>query len=248
VTSMKHIVGISGGKDSVCLALALKEKEPRDYEYLITPVGNELPEMREHWLRLEGLLGKPLTRLQPFGSIDGLRHLIEKYRGLPNHRQRWCTRELKILPTIAYLKANAPCVQYVGLRADEEERQGIYGDVPGVTQRYPLREWGMDIEDVWRFLADRGIKIPARTDCAWCYGQRIIEWKRLWEQHPDLYEEAIKMEELTGHTFRSPNRDTWPAPLTLLREEFRAGRKVRGERVELEQYQNDQEACRVCRL
>lgn len=46
---MRHIVGISGGKDSVALALRLQEVEPREYDYLITPTGNELPEMFEHW-------------------------------------------------------------------------------------------------------------------------------------------------------------------------------------------------------
>jgi hypothetical protein len=63
---MKHIVAISGGKDSTALALHLAEIEPRDYTYLITPTGDELPEMVEHWEKLEQLLGKPVrTYHQP---------------------------------------------------------------------------------------------------------------------------------------------------------------------------------------
>src|SRR5262249_17220936 len=73
-----------------------------------------------------------LVRLGPYSEGDGLVRLIDRMNALPNWRQRWCTRILKIEPTIAYLKINAPCVQYVGLRADEETREGIYGSFEGV--------------------------------------------------------------------------------------------------------------------
>lgn len=249
---MNHIVAISGGKDSTAMALRLAEIEPRDYTYLITPVGNELPEMVAHWENLERVIGKQFIRIKPFTKEDGLRWLIDNYNALPNHRQRWCTRQLKIEPTIAYLKLNSPCIQYVGLRADEETRGGIYGDIPGVQQCHPLKDWGWGLEDVIDYLFDRGVKVPRRTDCAWCYAQRIIDWKRLWQNHPDLYEQAVKIEAETGYTFRSPSRDTWPAGLAELRQEFEAGRKVKGEntsgQLSLFEINEDQGACRVCSL
>lgn len=38
VSALRHVIGVSGGKDSVALALRLKEVEPKtDWEYLITP-------------------------------------------------------------------------------------------------------------------------------------------------------------------------------------------------------------------
>ena len=43
-----HVVGLSGGKDSIWLALALNELEPRPYNYVYTPTGDELPEMESH--------------------------------------------------------------------------------------------------------------------------------------------------------------------------------------------------------
>lgn len=251
---MRHVVAISGGKDSTVLALRLAEVEPQDYEYLITPTGNELEEMEAHWKKLEGLLGKPLIRLQPFPSRDGLLHLIQLFNSLPNHRQRWCTRMLKIEPTIAWLTENAPCVQYVGLRGDEETRGGIYGDIPGVTQRYPFREWGWGVDDVWRYLAERGIKIPKRTDCAWCYGQRLVEWYRLFTDHPDLFWEAVAIEKATGHTFRSPSRDTWPASLEGLAWEFQQRipkGAVKPGTLQLELFdagETNEQPCRVCSL
>jgi tRNA(Ile)-lysidine synthase TilS/MesJ len=43
---MNHIVALSGGKDSVAMALRLVEVEPRDYLYVCTPTGNELHPMK----------------------------------------------------------------------------------------------------------------------------------------------------------------------------------------------------------
>jgi hypothetical protein len=217
--------------------LRLAEVEPRDYVYLITPTGDELPEMVAHWERLERLLGKPLTRVTN-GTLKGL---IQEFGALPNHRQRWCTRMLKIQPTIAFLARHAPAINYVGLRADEEERRGIYGDVPS---RYPLREWGWGLTQVKDYLRERGVTIPERTDCARCYGQRLIEWKRLLTKHPAIYADAEVDEARTGHTFRSPQRDTWPAALKDLRAAFDSGRRVRGEQPD----EDGENACRVCSL
>ncbi len=236
MTETTHVVGVSGGKDSTALALRLAEVEPRDYTYLITPTGDELPEMVAHWERLEVLLGKPLTRV----TNGTLASWIAELGALPNWRQRWCTRVLKIEPTIAFLARHAPAINYVGLRADEEERVGIYGKTPS---RFPLREWGWGKSEVLGYLKARGVTIPIRTDCGKCYGQRIIEWKRLLVNHPSRYAEAERDEASTGHTFRSPGRDTWPASLAELRVAFESGRKVRGE-----DNQEPNDACRVCAL
>jgi 3'-phosphoadenosine 5'-phosphosulfate sulfotransferase (PAPS reductase)/FAD synthetase len=162
---------------------------------------------------------------------------------------RWCTRQLKIEPTKAYLLAYAPAVNYVGLRADEEEREGIYGEIAGVTQRYPLRELGWGINEVWAFLRERGIAIPKRTDCELCFFQRIGEWWDLWKEKPDAYANGEALEELTGHTFRYPGRDSWPASLKDLRKRFELGEipKAR-QQLALGLDVDRPEMCRACSL
>lgn len=232
----RHVVALSGGKDSTALALALHEKEPRDYDFLITPTGNELPEMQLHWAKLEGLLGKEFIR--PPGPQ--LVQLIEFHNALPNNRMRWCTRQLKIEPALAWARRNAPVIMYVGLRADEETREGIYGDA--VTCDYPFQRWRWGLEDVLRCLRRRSITVPERTDCAWCYDQQLIEWYRLWLNHRDVWNEGKEHEARTGKTFRSPSRDTWPAALAEMEKEFEAGRipQVRASR--------GGGTCRVCSL
>lgn len=235
---MRHVIGVSGGKDSTALALRLAEVEPAtDWEYLITPTGDELPEMVDRWQRLEMLLGKPFIRLTAHNRT--LNDLIQLQGALPNFRQRWCTRMLKIEPTIAWCVRNAPVLMHVGLRADEETRQGIYGDY--VQSRFPFREWKWGLAEVQAYLKHRGVEIPARTDCARCYHQRIGEWFALWRDHPDIYASAVEQEKLTGHTFRSPGRDTWPAGLADLAIEFARGRIIRGS-------SKRGEMCRICSL
>lgn len=238
---MKHVLGLSGGKDSTCLALAMKERHPDiDMEYICTPTGNELPDLFAHLDKMEELLSKPILRL---GIGKTLEELIDHMAMLPNFRSRWCTRILKIEPTIRYMKAlPAGSKLYVGLRADEPHRDGIYGgDVESV---FPFKEWGWGIEEVYGFLEERGICVPARSDCSFCYHQRIVEWRNLWRDYPDLYAQAEAIEERHGHTFRSPGRDTWPVKLVELKGDFASGRKIRGEA----KFEEEKDRCRVCSL
>jgi len=210
------------------MALRLQETEPSiDYEFVITPTGNELPDMIGHWKRVEGLLGKPLQAVS-----NGVSLLSEARRQqcLPNHRMRWCTRLLKIEPFQVHLLGAAPCTSYVGIRADEvADRDGVDHETigEGITNRYPLVEWGWGVADVHGYLREKEVTIPRRTDCGLCFFQRMVEWWTLWKEHPDLYEEGVQLERDIGFTFRSEKKDSWPASLADLREAFKGGRTPR---------------------
>lgn len=230
-----HVVALSGGKDSTALALALAEREPRDYTYICNETGDELPEMVGHWKRLETLLGKPLVRVRHERDLN---QEIEFQKMLPSVFARWCTRILKIEPTIAYMEAlPAGSVLYVGLRADEEMRQGLYGE--DLVVDFPLRRWGWGLADVVSYLERRGVCVPERTDCARCPYQRLGEWRSLYQNHPTIYMHAAAQEKKIGATFRSPGRDTWPAGLDELAKDFDRGRPLR-------KYNRPGTRCAVC--
>jgi 3'-phosphoadenosine 5'-phosphosulfate sulfotransferase (PAPS reductase)/FAD synthetase len=222
-----HIVALSGGKDSTALALRLVEIEPRPYTYICTPTGDELPEMFEHWRKLSKSLPSPLIPLM----TGSLKACIASNGMLPNFHARFCTRQLKIEPFRRFMFANMPIVAYVGLRADEMEREGTdYGTeaelfgMPQIVQRFPLREWGWGVKRVLGYLDAKGICIPERTDCARCFFQKLGEWHNLWLNHREIFLDAEQDEEKYGHTYRSEQRDAWPASLKDLRIEFEQGR------------------------
>ena len=173
-----HVIALSGGKDSTALALRMAEVWPDlKVTYFCTPTGDELPEMQAHWCHLEELLGQPIVKV----TGTTLSELITLFKMLPNGRARWCTRMLKIQPCLAYLHGLTDPVLYVGLRADEEARQGLFA--ADITTRFPLREWGWSLGDVQCYLKERGVTVPARTDCARCYAQRLGEWHTLWKNY-----------------------------------------------------------------
>jgi hypothetical protein len=226
---MKHIVALSGGKDSSAMALRLQEAEPQDYTFCYTPTGRELPEMEAHWRKLEMLLNSPLIKVPGPSLVER----IIAYKTLPNYRIRFCTREVKIEPFMQYVTALAPATCYVGIRADEVQgdnaRTGTdWNGVENVTQDFPLVRWGWGIAQVKAYLKERGVTIPARTDCDLCFFQRLPEWWLLWRNHPDRWTEAEALESFTGHTLRSAQRDSWPASLSELRKSFESGLVPKG--------------------
>jgi hypothetical protein len=218
----RHIVALSGGKDSTAMALRLCEVEPEtDFTFVCTPTGDEPDEMFAHWNRLSELLRKPIL---PIVHPLGLNGLIAEKGVLPNSLMRWCTRMLKIEPYARFLEQVKPCNSYVALRADENERPGGYfDDIPGVIQRRPLQEWGWHLSEVLAYLAQRDVSIPVRTDCDRCFFQTLWEWYTLWRDKPAKYAHAERQELDSGHTFRSPSRDTQPASLRELRLKFENG-------------------------
>jgi Phosphoadenosine phosphosulfate reductase family len=234
----KHVVGLSGGKDSCALALALRMARPdTEYEYLYNATGNELPEMEAHLAKMELLLGAKLKRVVYHTDLYGM---IEEMQMLPNFRARFCTRILKIEPTIEYFATLPPgSILYVGLRADEEERQGLFGE--DLIVSFPFREWGWGLPEVLTFLEMCAVTIPPRTDCGLCYHQRLGEWRNLYLLHPGIYAEGVDIERRHGHTFRSPGRDTWPVSLAELAKAFDSGRVLRERKPR-------KTICRVCSL
>lgn len=243
-----HVIALSGGHDSTALAFLLKDREPRLYNYVCTPTGDELPEMFEHWRMLGQRLGSLLYPM----SKKTLMTVIMEQGALPNFRMRYCTRIVKIEPYREFLIEQAklgPVVSYVGLRADEEGRAGgAYGDIEGVTMRFPLREWGMGEDEVQATLRQYDVICPDRTDCALCYHQRIGEWWELWSNHPDRFEAGCCLEEQMSATFRTPGRDSWPSSLREMGKRFAAGDKPT---ISLNRMKRERMAggeCRVCSL
>jgi len=195
----RHVLGISGGRDSAALAIYMRQFHPEiDMTYFFTDTGKELPEVYEFLGRLEGVLGKPILRLNPDRDFD---FWLKRYNNfLPSVQTRWCTRQLKLKPFESwvrpFLDAGDLVVSYVAIRSDESHRDGYSPTQKNLTVRLPFRERGIDKAEVLRILESSGVGLPryyewrSRSGCTFCFFQQKIEWVRLMERHPAAFEEA----------------------------------------------------------
>jgi hypothetical protein len=194
----RHILGISGGKDSAALAVHLRDRIP-NMEYVFCDTGKELKETYEFIDKLEAYLNAHVIRLPKelpgFSENYDFDHFIELFNGyLPSASNRWCTKDLKLKPFEHFIGENS-VINYVGIRADEA-RVGYISTKPNVKTVFPFIEDGIDKEGVLRILDDAGIGLPeyyswrSRSGCYFCFYQSRGEWKSLKEKHPDLFEKA----------------------------------------------------------
>ena len=151
MSALKHVLGISGGKDSAALAIYMKDKYPSlDLTYYFTDTGKELDETYHLIERLEGYLGKPIAKLESEDARksgqDPFDYYYKVFRGyLPSQQARWCTERMKIQPFEAFV-GDAPTLSYVGIRGDED-REGYLSRKPNIQAIFPFRRliWSADV-------------------------------------------------------------------------------------------------------
>jgi len=204
----KHVLGLSGGRDSAALAIYMRQHFPElDIEYYFSDTGKELPEVYDFLGKLEAYLGKTIHHLVN-GDEKGFDYWLEEYgHFLPSPQTRWCTRQLKIKPFEKWMKREFldqgyQVHTYIAIRADESYRQGYAPSDPRVRSHFPFRDAGIDKTGVIRMLEDSEVGMPeyyrwrSRSGCSFCFFQRKIEWVRLMREHPDRYEEAKNYEKI----------------------------------------------------
>lgn len=205
MTHERHILGISGGRDSAALAVYMRQYRPDlPIEYFFTDTGKELPEVYSFLDRLEGFLGKTIKRLNPDRDFD---FWLDEYGNfLPSPRTRWCTRQLKLRPLEHWirpdLEAGTTIHSYVAIRADEPSREGYQATHENMLVHLPLRDAGIDRSGVIELLENAGIGEPeyyswrSRSGCTFCFFQQKIEWVRLAQHHPDEFQKAVSYEKI----------------------------------------------------
>jgi 3'-phosphoadenosine 5'-phosphosulfate sulfotransferase (PAPS reductase)/FAD synthetase len=255
---IRHLINISGGKDSAALAVYLNEHYPEiQGEYIFCDTLCELPETYEYLERLEILLGVEVQRINAF-EVLGIEekpgrnpfetYLKELYGGfLPSPRMRWCTKSLKIAPFEKFV-GDDKVFSYIGIRGDED-REGyqsqkkppVMSERPNIVPVYPFKDDGLGLQDIKSILDDSGLGLPSyydwrsRSGCYFCFYQQIGEWQGLKEHHPQLFEIA--------KSYEKPDGDrpfTWVEGKTL--DEIAAM-----ERRDI-QDKDDTDGCAICHL
>ena len=210
---VRHILGLSGGKDSTALAILLHKEFPQ-MEYFFCDTHKELPETYEYLDRIKARLGIKIQRLSEERGFD---HWLTLHGGyLPSPKRRWCTEQMKIHPLEKFI-GDDEAISYIGIRADEN-RDGYVSTKPNITPVFPFKEQGLVKADILQILENSGIGLPSyyewrsRSGCYFCFFQRKYEWVMLQANHPDLFDKAVQYEQLhkDGRTY------TWTQGETLL--------------------------------
>ncbi len=265
---VRHIIALSGGKDSSALAVYMRGKIP-NVEYVFCDTGEELKETYEFISKLQDYLCTDITWLK---SERNFRYYIDLYNGvLPDARTRWCTRMLKLKPYEDFI-GDDPVISYVGIRADEPHRKGYISTKPNITTVLPFVKYNIRHDDVMRILKNSGLGLPqyyawrSRSGCYFCFFQQKREWVGLLENHPDLFEKAKSYEKFDPAT---GERYTWnqgesldelahPGRIAQIKEEYekrksREAKAFKGDQ-KLKDIWNDdlgdgeEFACTICHL
>jgi hypothetical protein len=146
---VRHVLGISGGKDSAALAIYMRDRDPDlDIEYYTCDTGRELEDTYQLIDNLEIYLGKPIRRLRAAenSTQTPFDHYLRLYGGyLPSSQTRWCTKKLKLDPFEAFVGTD-PVISYVGIRGDED-REGYISKKTNIQSIFPFRKniWSEDV-------------------------------------------------------------------------------------------------------
>lgn len=159
MSKIRHVLGISGGKDSAALAIYMKQRHPDvDVEYYTCDTGKELTETYDLISKLNSVLGKDIKLFKSIDEINSpLRnpfdHFLAMYGGyLPSATARWCTKKMKLEPFEQHI-GDEPTISYVGIRGDEN-RDGYISKRENIQTIFPFRKniWSEDV--IKKFLSN----------------------------------------------------------------------------------------------
>lgn len=175
---IKHVLGISGGKDSAALAIYLRNRHPQlDVDYYFCDTGKELDETYELISHLRSYLGKDIIELKSreadMSGEDPFDFYYKAYRGyLPSSVARWCTKKMKLEPFEDWV-GNQSVISYVGIRGDED-REGYISTKKNIQSIFPFRRniWSEDV--ISKVVANENRELLKE-----CFAQVVTKGKQL---------------------------------------------------------------------
>ena len=163
--------------------------------------GIDLVEVQRTWRRGPST-GQPFTLLSVLQRPEGRSFPIplRLAGGAPGNRS--CTADWKIGQISRWLveqdhtEAN-PARVGLGITIDEIERArpGVDPRNPIQDKRYPLLDLGLHRRDCYPIIEQAGLPVPPRSACWFCPFHSVEEWRRLKRDSPDLFQQAVGLEQ-----------------------------------------------------
>lgn len=199
---VKTYLSFGGGVKSVAMHLLLLDVG-WEFEAVFVDHGCDWPETYEYlelfqgWLKEQGhepitVIGPEYYRKRDDKTWNNLYDYAYNIRIIPMRSYRWCTRDFKVNPLIRYHQK--PCQVCLGFAIDEAHRASL-ACRDGETLRYPLIEHEMTRQDCIDYIKSHGLPVPDKSGCWFCPFQRLSEFRKLRQVHPDLYCKAKTLED-----------------------------------------------------
>ena len=177
MSNVRHLLGISGGKDSAALAIYMKQKYPDlKIEFYNLDTMCELEETVQLVDKLDSYLGGIVRLVAAEGSPEPtpFDHFLKTSGGfLPSPQARWCTIKMKLWEFEKYV-GDEPTISYVGIRGDED-REGYVSTRPNIQTIFPFRRnmWSLDVTN--KFLNNASVEIISEIYSGLCTGDKLVE-------------------------------------------------------------------------
>ena len=199
---MKKVLSFGGGLQTTALIVMIAKDELEVDEIVFADIGAEKPET--YWY-IENYI-KPMLTIPYVTVTSHLGTLYDhcwQYKIIPSIQHRWCTDKFKVRPIEKLYKKDS--ILLVGFSADEANR----AEKPSrMARQFPLIERGLTVTDCVHIIQDYGLPIPLRSSCFFCVYEPYVEYNWLKNNHPDLMEKALALEQ--RHYERYPHlRDTY---------------------------------------
>lgn len=212
---MKHIVKLSGGKDSTAMLLIMLERGLPVDEIIFCDTGLEYPEVYDHIKAVEKYTGRQITVLHLPHTFEYFlaeivktkgEHAGEHGYGWPRRKdQRWCTGQLKEKVATRYLKNAGEYTLYIGIAADEPARH--YRET-AKNIRHSLFEWGITEKMALEYCQSKGFDFGGlykkfkRLGCWCCPFQTKRVLRILRKYYPELWQKLERLDAKAPNTFK----------------------------------------------
>ena len=184
---MRKIISFGGGVNSVAMTILLYGRGER-WPIVFSDTGVEQPETYcylttfDAWLKEK--YGVKVTRVSRGETME---EYCDERNLVPSAAFRWCTDKFKKIPIDKFTGKGV--VSLIGIAADESRRAKPYP-----LKEYPLVKEGIDRKECKSIIITVGLPLPKKSGCYFCPFQSVHEWKRLYENHRELWDKAVSME------------------------------------------------------
>ena len=182
------------------MAIMIANKDPRLEEYwgidcVFADTGGEHPETYEWIKKLDSYLKKKGMKIHTVAKEEMLFDYYKRKKIIPLRKFRFCTARWKVQVIEKFLKKEyngEEIITLIGYTIEEMKRkERLTSD--RIT---PLIDLGYTREDCIQEIKKYGFKIiPRKSGCYFCVFQGKKEWKKLYQNYPELFRKALFLED-----------------------------------------------------